>query len=281
MEFLHDAYTNETPTQDIVNHLGRSAQAIYSKASTLNLRRCIWIAEDEEMLITLYKQGVFIDDIAAHLGYSPEPVRRKAKVLGLQRIQPWNSTEDEILQKMYTSGALLTEIANKLSRSIPSIYSRAFKLSVKRPLQYSDDEIQHIMELRKKGYTYQSIADMSERGPENIRQSLERRNLHHKYISSGLLLWDRAETEAVHLLRSLGFDDAKRTHQSVTSQDPADVEYTENDLIVGTNVKTGKQNLSISKTNLERLFEEYETVEYLWKCGDRWFQFRVKELKQT
>lgn len=135
LDIIAQGSATQQPLGEVVRKLGRSVDAVRSKAHLLGLKlRHMWDPKDTQTLAELRDRGTSFPEIAEILGYTPSTVRKAAKRLGLFR-QPaaaqWTHEAVFRLRALCADGVPLDTIAERLQIPKASVTKKAKELRLR------------------------------------------------------------------------------------------------------------------------------------------------------
>ena len=185
-------------------------------------KRIIWTAEDEELLMKLFEDGLTFKEIAAKLGRTMNAcITKRATILkntnmpnestASPRIKTWTEEEEELLMKLYSEGMVFKEISAKLGRTeiacimkknkiLKSSDINSKSIPLTRTISWTIEEEELLMRLYRDGVTFKEIATKMGRTVQACRNKknkiLKASDIYSKSIPlTRTTLWTTEEEE--------------------------------------------------------------------------------------
>jgi hypothetical protein len=161
---LRNCFYADLPMAEIAERVGRSFQAVRSRAWELGLRRnssLPWSEMEDAELARRYGSEPAAT-IAGDLGRGVSAVYARAWSLGLTEAQApfYSEWEDAQIRAGYGRGVPVGQIAILIGRTLSGVATRAGTLGLRHPahpVDWSVDEVQRMLELAETGMLYSRI----------------------------------------------------------------------------------------------------------------------------
>lgn len=235
-----------------------------------------WTEEETEKLRKLHHDKLPDRIIAEKLNRSIQSIQNRRSRLGLIRPRNYTTEEDALLYDLYHTPVSTIEIAQRLGRSRNSVTCRAKRLGLRRISHYfTSDHLAEIIELRRQSLTLREIAKIIGKSASRIQRVLSKAGYANTFVPKKFKKADDTEKESIRVLERLGFTQARRTHLTVTSNTPEDVEGVRDGIKFGIDV-IGSKTALLKEGQLLRILDKYDRCGVLWKTANkRWILLEV------
>jgi len=165
------------PNEEIAERIGRTLDAIASKARKMKLRKMdFWSEEEDQLLKKLYKELSY-EQMAQRLGRSRGATQIRVIVLGLEcKVNNWTEDEIDFLIKSYQK-MKYHEIAKKLGRTWTAVAAKAEKMGLKKEHHWSEADVQKLRQLYAK-FTARQVAEIMGCSYSSVRSRIHLLGLH-------------------------------------------------------------------------------------------------------
>lgn len=193
-----------TPNEEIAERIGRSLDAIVSKARRMKLRKMdFWTEAEDELLRKFYKELSY-EQLSRCLGRSSGAIQIRVIVSGLEcKVDNWTEEEIDFLKKSY-SQMTYPQIAQKLGRTLAAVAAKAEKLGFRKHHHWSQSDVRKLRQLYAK-FTARQVAEIMGRSYGSVRGRINLLGLHKEA--------DISKRDRCTVFKSIG-DDRRRESES-------------------------------------------------------------------